>query len=442
MNASLSLEKRTIRKVTLRIIPYMFIAYLVSFLDRVSVSYAAIGGMDKALNLTSTAFGLISGIFFLGYFLCEAPSNVFMYKIGPRKWIGRILITWGAVTIVTAFASTATHLYIFRFLLGVAEAGFFPGMILYITYWFRAKERAKAVALFMIAPPIANVVGAPLSNWIVDNIHGLGMPGWRWIFVITGIPAILLGLVTFFYLTDRPENAKWLSTEEKDWLAGELKKEQEAKLTSKKYSIKNVLKDSKVWRFALINFTYVVGLYGLNFWMPQIIKSLSKLFSNTQVSMITMIPYLIGAIAMVIMARHSDRTGERKYHAAIAPIIGSLGLLGMLVSPNAFTSIIMISLATAGLYSFSGPYWALTTSFFTAEAAALGIGIINSIGNLGGFFGPYVIGMLNDKTGTVTFGLGFVSLILFVTAVQVIFIKKRKAEPQAGQIPFPHKNVQ
>ncbi|MGM7721672.1 MFS transporter [Metabacillus sp. Hm71] len=425
MKSAETLETRTVKKVAWRIIPYMFIAYLVAFVDRVSITYASIGGMDKALNLTSTAFGLIAGIFFLGYFLFEVPGNIFLERIGARKWIARILITWGIVTVITAWVNSAAHLYILRFLLGVAEAGFFPGMILYITYWFRSKERARAVALFMTAPPLANAFGAPISTWIVENIHWAGMPGWRWLFIIAGLPAVILGIITLFYLNDRPEQAKWLTSEEKNWLNNELQREHAKKINVKKLSFKEVFKNRIVWKFTAINLTFVVGLYGISFWMPRIIQSLSSILTNTQVGLITMIPYLLGAIAMVLMARRSDRTGERKYHAAFGPVVGSLGLIGVLVSShNPILAIIMMCVATIGLYSFSGPYWALTSSFVAAEAAAVGIGIINSVGNLGGFVGPYVIGMLNDATGSIAFGLAFLALMLILTSIQVLLIKR------------------
>jgi MFS transporter, ACS family, tartrate transporter len=425
---NVSIEKSTIRKVTLRILPYMFVAYLVAFLDRVSITYASVGGMDKALHLTSSAFGLISGIFFIGYFLCEIPSNMLLNRFGARKWIARILISWGIVTVITAFASSVTHLYILRFLLGVAEAGFFPGMILYITFWFRSKERARAVALFMTAPPLANALGAPLSTWVAQNVHWAGVPGWRWLFILAGIPAVIIGLVTLFYLTDRPENAKWLNQKEKDWLKNELQKELDSKVKFKSLPFKEVFKSGVVWRFTFINLTYVVGLYGISFWMPRIIQSLSSILSNTQVGFITMLPYLCGAVAMVFIGRRSDRTGERKYHAAIGPFIGTVGLLGVLLSHNPYLSVILICIATAGLYSFSGPYWAFTSKMVTAELAVIGIGIINSIGNFGGFVGPYAIGLLNDSTGSVSWGIAFLALMLILTSIQVLLIRRGKAQ--------------
>jgi len=432
MNIS-SVEQTTTKKVTMRIIPYLFIAYLIAFLDRVSITYASIGGMDKALNLSSSAFGLISGIFFIGYFMFEVPSNMLMNRFGARIWIARILIIWGFVTVITAWANSANHLYMLRFLLGVAEAGFFPGVILYVTYWFRSKDRAKAIALFMTAPPLANALGAPASTWIVENFHLAGMPGWRWLFILAGLPAIVLGIITFFYLTDKPENAKWLSNEEKEWLSNELQKERVSKVKVKSMSVKEVFKDRTVWKFASINLTFVVGLYGISFWMPRIIKSLSDVLTNTQVGFITMLPYICGAIAMVLMGLRSDRTGERKYHAAFGAFLGTIGLVGVLISPSPIVSVIMICVATAGLYSFSGPYWAFTSATVSAQAAVVGIGIINSVGNFGGFVGPYVIGLLNDATGSVSFGIAFLALMLILTCIQVLGVKKEKRFPIIGK---------
>lgn len=420
------MEQTTIRKVSIRLIPYLFIGYMIAFLDRVSITYSSMGGMDKSLNISASMFGFISGIFFLGYILFEIPSNLLLKRFGARKWIGRILLTWGIVTMITAWADSVTHLYMLRFLLGIAEAGFFPGIILYITFWFRSKERAKVVALIMTAPPLANAFGAPISIWIVENIRWAGLPGWRWLFILAGIPAIVLGILTFFYLTDTPEKAKWLTYEQKEWLTHAIRQEENNKANEKGLSIKAVFRDRIVWRFALTNLTFVVGLYGISFWMPRIIKSLSDVFTNSQVGVITMLPYLCGAIAMVWMGIHSDRSGERKYHAAFGPLLGAIGLIGLLFSPNLFVSISMICLTTAGLYSFSGPYWAFTSATVSAQAAAVGIGIINSVGNFVGFVGPYVIGLLNDATGNITIGIAFLALMLVLTCTQILAVKKEE----------------
>lgn len=421
-----SLGQRTLKKVTLRIVPYIFLLYIVAFLDRVNLGYAALD-MNKALGLSSEVFGLVSGIFFFGYFIFEVPSNILLHRIGARKWIARILISWGLVVIITAWAQNATHLYILRFLLGVAEAGFFPGIILYITYWFRAKEQARAFALFMTALAASNILGAPVSTWIMDNIHWGGMPGWRWMFVLEGLPAIIMGIITFFYLTDRPEQAKWLSQEEKNWLIAELQKEHEAKQNVKKYTTKEILTNPRVWHLSFIYFTLVIGLYGIGFWMPTIIKAFSEKLSNTQVGLITVIPYIIGGIAMILWARRSDRTGERRFHAALPPIIGALGLIGAGMTSNPYVSIIMMAIATAGIYSFFGPFWSLPALFLSEAAAAVGIAVINSIGNLGGFVGPYVLGMLKGATGTVKAGLIFISVSLILSSLLVLLIRKEHA---------------
>jgi MFS transporter, ACS family, tartrate transporter len=431
-----TLGERTMKKISKRIIPFIFILYIISFLDRVNIGYAALD-MNKALGLTSSALGLISGIFFFGYFLFEIPSNILMHRIGARIWIARILISWGAVVIITAWAQNATHMYILRFLLGVAEAGFFPGIILYITYWFRAKEQARAFALFMTALAASNIIGAPLSTWIMDHVHWAGMPGWRWLFVIEGAPAIIFGIVTYFYLTDRPELATWLTDEEKNWLKTELAKEEQAKKQRKHDSMKEILVNPSIWRFALIYFTLVTGLYGVGFWMPSIIKAFSKFLTNTQVGFITMIPYILGGLAMIWWARKSDRTGERRMHTALPPILGAIGLIGCGMTTNPVISLIMMSLATVGIYSFFGPFWSLPALFLSESAAAVGIAFINSVGNLGGFLGPYALGYLKDATGKVQAGLFFLSLFLIICALLVFSIKKEQAnvsESQEGSI--------
>ncbi|GIM48071.1 MFS transporter [Collibacillus ludicampi] len=432
-----TLGEQTLRKVSRRIIPYIFLLYIVAFLDRVNLGYVALD-MNKSLGLSSQVFGLISGIFFFGYFIFEVPSNILMHRVGARIWIARILISWGIVVVITAWAQNATHLYILRFLLGLAEAGFFPGIILYITYWFRAKEQARAFALFMTALAASNIVGAPVSTWIMDHIHWLGMPGWRWVFVLEGLPAIIMGIMTYFYLTDRPEDAHWLTQEEKEWLKTELQREHEAKQRVKQYTTAEVLTNSRVWHLSLIYFTQVLGLYGIGFWMPTIIKAFSKILTNTQVGLITMIPYIVGAAGMIWWARRSDRTGERRMHAAIPPIVGALGLIGAGMTSNPYVSIMMMAIATAGIYSFFGPFWALPAMFLSESAAAVGIAVINSIGNLGGFVGPYMLGVLKDATGSVTVGLIFLSVSLIVTSLLIFAIRKE----HVGSSFFPSSDVE
>lgn len=419
-----TIGERTTKKVFWRIIPFIFLLYIVAFLDRVNLGYAALD-MNKDLALASSTFGLISGIFFFGYFLFEIPSNILLHKVGARKWIARIMVSWGIVVILTAWAQSATHLYILRFLLGVAEAGFFPGVILYITYWFRAKEQARAFALFMTALAASNIIGAPLSTWIMDTISWAGMPGWRWMFILEGIPAIIIGIITYYYLTDRPQEAKWLTKEEKEWLIQEIRHENEQKVGSKHHSARDVLTNPQVWRLSFIYLTLVIGLYGIGFWMPTIIKSFSSILTNTQVGLITMIPYIAAGICMILWARRSDRSGERRMHTALPPLLGALGLIGAGMTTNPYLSVIMMSIATIGIYSFFGPFWSLPAFFLTEVSAAVGIALINSIGNLGGFVGPYMIGYLNELTGNMEAGLYFLSFSLIITSLLVLSIKKQ-----------------
>ncbi|MFF2878122.1 MFS transporter [Gottfriedia sp. NPDC057991] len=427
-----SLEKQTIKKVTRRIIPFVFILYIIAFLDRANIGYAALQ-MNKDLGLTPEIFGLVSGIFFIGYFIFEVPSNILLHRVGARKWIARILVTWGIVGALTGFAQNIGHLYILRFLLGVAEAGFFPGIILYLTYWFRGKELARTIALFMTAITVSYVIGAPLSAWILDHIHWLNMDGWRWVFIFEGLPAVVLGFVTYFYLTDRPEDAKWLTQEEKTWLINELQKEQVDKKAKSQHSMKKVMKNPKVWYFSLIYFLYITGGYGIGYFMPQIIQGLSNKLSNFQVGLITMIPYIAAAIAMNIWSRRSDRTGESFLHAAFPLILAFLGLIGLGYFSNPFVAIGMIVIATASMYSFSGPFWSLPPQYLKGSAAAVGLALVNSFGNLGGFLGPYMMGSLKELTGSATIGLYVLSGCMLCASLLLLVMRKRIATNKRAQ---------
>lgn len=437
-DTGISLEKKTIKKVTWRIIPFVFICYIISYIDRANLGYAALE-MNADLGLGVTAFGFASGIFFIGYFLFEVPSNVLMERYGARIWIARILVTWGILAVATGFVQNPVQLYIVRFLLGVAEAGFFPGIIAYLTLWFRSKEQATAVGLFTAAIPVSYILGAPLSTWIMDYIHWGDIAGWRWMFVLEGAPAILLGVVCLFYLTERPENAKWLSPDEKKWLTDELKRESKSQKNVKQLGIFKVITNPKVLFLSFIYFVYQTGSLGVGYWLPQIIDSFANMsITNFQIGLIAAIPYIGATIVMILWSRHSDLKGERRLHTAIPLCIATIALVGAGLSMNAFVAISLITVSLMGLYSFKAPFWTLPSLFLTRSTAVIAIAAINSIGNLGGFVGPYVIGFVTNITGSAQAGLYFLSALLLIAFLMVLFMntdeKKTKEKNDESEL--------
>ena len=415
-------EQAIIRKVTWRIIPFVFLLYIVSYLDRANIGYAALQ-MNAELALSSEVFGFVSGIFFIGYFLFEVPSNLLLDRFGARVWIARILVTWGVIAAATAFAQTAMHLYILRFLLGVAEAGFFPGIIVYLTYWFRSRELATTVALFTAAIPVSYVIGAPLSTWIMDNVHWLGWSGWRWMLFLEGIPAVFLGVLCYLYLTDRPEQARWLADEEKVWLLAELERDRQARKDVRHFGALKAMSNPKVLYLAFIYFVYQCGSLGVGYWMPQIIKGFSSALSHTQIGLIATIPYIVATLVMIAWSRRSDRHGERRLHSALPLAVAAVALVGAGLVRDPYLAIGLISLALAGLYSFKSPFWALPTLFLSRSTAAVSIAVINSIGNLGGFVGPFMIGMVKGNTQSASAGLLFLSALLAIAFVMTLLIR-------------------
>lgn len=423
------MRERVMRKVAWRLSPFLGLLYFVNYLDRTNIGFAAPHGMNDALGLDKAAFGLASGIFFIGYLLLEVPSNLALHKVGARRWIARIMVSWGIVASAMAFVPNAGTLYGLRFLLGIAEAGFFPGIILYLTFWFPKRERAKAVALFMVAVPLSSVFGAPLSAWLIDIGHGalLGMDGWRFMFLMQGLPAILLGICCWFYLTDRPKDAGWLEPAERDWLQKEMDVEHAETGRRYHYPLRKALTQPRILALAFVYFGIVYGLYAVGFFLPTIIAGFQQTF-NTNYSVIEQgfivaIPYVFGAIAMYFWARHGDRTRERVWHVAIPAIIGGIAIPIALYLQSPFTTMVAVTICAMGICSALPTFWPLPTTFLTGAAAAGGIALINSLGNLAGFVGPYVTGWLTDLTGTPKAGLWVVGAFMIAAGLTALALK-------------------
>jgi ACS family tartrate transporter-like MFS transporter len=423
---STDVGNRARTRIMRRILPYLFLLYIVNYLDRVNVSYANLE-MTKALNFTAEVFGFGAGIFFAGYFLFEIPGTLLIELWSARAWIARIMITWGIVAVLMGFMNSATQFYWLRLGLGAAEAGFFPGMIVYLTHWFRYQDRAKTVALFMAAVPLSNFFGSPVSGLIL-GVNWFGLAGWRWLFILEGAPAIILGVVTIFYLTDWPHQAKWLAEDEREWIISELAKEKEIKTAAHSFRVLEALRHREVVLLALAYFFIVTGLYGFSFWLPTIVKALSGL-PNFLVTMISALPYFTGFVALMVVGWSSDRSGERRWHTAVPMIVAGIGLLlSALTQANAALAVAMFCVAAAGLYSFLPSFWALPTAFLTGSAAAAAIGLINSVGNLGGFVGPYVVGYLNTRTNSFLGGMLYLSFSALVGAGLILTLRSAKSE--------------
>ena len=397
-----AIETSTIRAISWRLIPFLGLAYFLAYLDRVNLGFAALT-MNAELNFSPIVFSWGAGIFFIGYFLFEVPSNLALEKLGASRWIARIMISWGIISALMAAVSGIWSFYGLRFLLGVAEAGFFPGIILYLTYWYPAAYRARFIAAFAVAVPVSTVIGAPVSGLLLGLDGALGLKGWQWLFIIEGIPSIILGLVTWFYLTDRPEAASWLWPEQKAWLSAQLENEKAAKQAVKELSLREALTAPKVLALSVIYFCFVAALYGLQFWLPQIVKAFG--FSNVQTGFVTAVPYLFGTIAMILWARHSDDQRERVMHvgAPMLLIAASLGACGYLTDPT--LTMVALTLAAIGVFCVFGVFWTLPTAWLSGTAAAGAIALINSIGNLAGFGGPYLIGWAKETLGSTSTGL-------------------------------------
>jgi len=422
--SAVPIDTRTIQKLKIRLLPFLFVLYVVAFLDRINIGFAALT-MNKELAITSQQFGLIAGIFFIGYVIFEVPSNLLLHRIGARIWIARILLSWGIVAMLTGFVQSVAQFYVVRFLLGVAEAGFFPGIVLYLTYWFRQREQAHAIALFMTALPVASILGAPVSGVILDHAHWLGVSSWRWLLILEGLPAIGCAVLTYFLLPDRPEDATFLTQNEKEWITAELRREELQKLQSHQMSATQALTNRRVWQLGLTALAWDIGLYWMSFWMPQVLKSLSSLYSNTLVGFLVVIPQLVGLVGMVLVSRSSDRSLERRFHTAIPAIVGGTALLLLTMTRSFVESIALLSLMAAGIYSFIAPFFTIPSEFLSGYSAASGIALINSVANIGAFVGPYAIGAITGKTRSLSGGMAFAGVSLLASATLALLLPRK-----------------
>lgn len=401
--------------------PYLFVLYVIAFLDRVNVGFAAFG-MKGDLHFTDQIIGVGAGIFFIGYVVLEIPGTILVEKWTARGWIARIMISWGILAMLMGFVQTKNQFYLIRFLLGAAEAGFFPGIIVYLSHWFRYQDRAKAVAYLMTAISVSNIIGSPISGLLM-KLSWLGLAGWRWMFILEGVPAIIFGVITLFYLTDWPHQAKWLPEAEKEWLITTLEREKKTKEAKHTLSILQAFRHREVVLLTLAYFFMVTANYGLNFWIPSIIKNLSGL-SNLMVSFVTALPYCFGFVSILVVGWHSDKTKERRWHTAISMMVASFGLVMSVVLGNyAVLAIAMLCITAAGSAGYLPGFWALPTSFLSGTTAAASIGLINSFGNLGGFVGPYVVGFLSTRTGSYYGGILYLSFSALIASFLILSLR-------------------
>jgi MFS family permease len=405
---------KTYKKVTQRLLPFLLGCYVISYLDRVNVGFAKLQMMAD-LGFSDAVYGLGAGIFFIGYFIFEVPSNIILHKVGARPWIARIMLTWGILSAANAFVVTPSQFYLLRFLLGVAEAGFFPGVLLYLTYWFPMERCGRATALFMTAVPLTGVIGSPLSGWILESTDGWhGLAGWQWLFIMEAFPAIVACALVFVYLSNGIDQAGWLNEDEKTLLRSNVARDHQRKET---HSLSGAFSQPVVWVFAAIYFSLVVGLYGVGFWLPTIIKA-TGVTHPIEIGLLTAIPYGVGALVMIPVSRRSDRLQERRWHVAGSAFAGGLGLLAsVLVAHNTFLALAAMTVATAGIVTSLPLFWSLPYARLGGVAAAAGLALINSIGNLGGFVGPNILGLFSAATHHTEGGVMVLAASLFVGAV-------------------------
>jgi MFS transporter, ACS family, tartrate transporter len=420
--------RRAIRRVSYRLLPFVFLIYIVNYIDRVNVSFANLR-MSADLGFSDQVYGLGVGMFYVTYVLFEIPGALIVERWSARKWIARIMISWGVITILTGFVHTAGQFYAARFVLGIAESSFFPGMIVYLTHWFRLRERSSAIACLYSAVPAASLIGSPVAGWLL-GVHWWSLAGWRWLFILEGIPAIVLGIVTVLYLTDWPAQAHWLPADERDWLVSELQTELQAKKKIRTYTIREAFCDRRILRLIVAWFLALTGSLGTIYWIPTFVKRISGL-SNRTVTSLLLIPALIGIAGMLINGWHSDKTAERHWHTAI-PLLAAGAMFGLtiLARHEAPLAIACLLLGSGILYAYYPTFWAIPTMMLCDSAAAATFGLINSVGQLGGFAGNYAIGFLNDRTRALAASFGFIALVYFAAGGLILSLRVR--DPLAG----------
>ena len=419
LQPSTPFEEATYLKVTLRLIPLLLLCYIVAYLDRVNVGFAKLQ-MAGELGFSDAVYGLGAGMFFIGYFFFEVPSNIILHRVGARVWIARIMVTWGIVSGGMMFIQTETQFYVMRFLLGLAEAGFFPGIILYLTYWYPSHRRARIVSMFMTGIPLAGVIGGPLSGWIMkswDQVNGLH--GWQWMFLLEAIPSVLIGVVVYFYLDDRITSAKWLKDEERDLLQKRIEEEESDK---EHVPMMQVFKSGRMWTMSAIYFTMAMSLYGVSFWLPTIIKGMG-VTDNFEIGMLSSLPWIASVFSMLLFARSADKMRERRWHVIVPMLMGSTGLiLSVLLSSNHYLSFAALILACMGIVSAIPLFWSLPTAFLVGAGAAAGIAAINSIANLAGFLAPYLVGWLKQLTSSTDSGMYMLAAALVIGAAITLMV--------------------
>ena len=417
-----------ISKLLWRLLPFLFLLYVVAYLDRINVGFAALQ-MRQELGFSDNVYGLGSGIFFVGYFLFQLPSNLVLQRVGARRWIGLLMVVWGCISASTMFVTTPRSFYALRFLLGAAEAGFYPGMILYFRSWFPTEARARVVAIFATAGPISGIIGGPISGLLLGLHQVRGLSGWQWLFLLEGIPAVVLGSVAFFFITDRPENAKWLSSEQRAWLTKKLREEEQEGAMLSHAGVNTppaayeAFLNVRIWLFAFVYFGLNTCSYGVSLWLPVALRSLTGI-SNFRLGLLSTIPYAAAVVVMVLVGVHSDRTGERRWHVAIAAVVAAVALSFAGYAESVGWLVVAFSVASIGVQSMTGPFWAMPSKMLSGAAAAAGIALINSVGNLGSGFGPFWIGHLRNASGNFRAGLLSVAGILALAAMVVLLASR------------------